>query len=357
VRNDITAEDPGAALLSAVVSRPLDWMKSAGSSKLLIYAHGGLNSEDASVARIRAIAPYALDNGVYPLFITWRSGAVETASDLVEEMFAKLGLGVRGAEPARGWTDRITEKTDRLMEPLLRGPGGAMWGQMKLNAERASRDSQGGCRLVSELLRELRKQRPSLEIHLIGHSAGAIVLGALLGPLSAAGLKVSSLRLFAPACTTRFALESYRPAIKAGTLEARHWHIHVLSDKNERDDNVGPYRKSLLYLVSRSFEDAHKMPLLGLDKSFDSSTTGQEAVQWAPERVADVKEWIGFWDKLGIDQTNRAVLDKPTVSTGAGSTRAAHGCFDNAVDIMGDALGYVVSSKHPKRVKIHKLDY
>ena len=59
---------------------------------------------------------------------------------------------------------------------------------------------------------------------------------------------------------------------------------------------------------------------------------------WAPDRIADVREWIKFWSGLGIDDTNRAahVLARPSVSTGAGSIRASHGCFDNPIDIVGD---------------------
>jgi hypothetical protein len=192
VSNDITAEGPAAALDGAVLERPLTWMTARGSNKLLIYAHGGLNSEGASITRIRAIAPYALDNGLYPLFVTWRSGPLETVSDLVEEVFARVGFAAKGQEPARGWADRITEKTDRLLEPLLRAPGGAMWGQMKLNAERASRDVAGGARLMVDRLKQLAAARPKLEVHLIGHSAGAIVLGALLAAARSAHRRVDA---------------------------------------------------------------------------------------------------------------------------------------------------------------------
>jgi hypothetical protein len=51
------------------------------------------------------------------------------------------------------------------------------------------------------------------------------------------------------------------------------------------------------------------------------------------------------------------VLAKGSVSTGAGSIDASHGCFDNAVEIVGDTLGYVVNPKAPSRVKVHRLDY
>ncbi len=359
VRNDITAENPQAALDAAVLARPAAWLQARGSVKLMIYAHGGLNSESASIARIRVMAPYALANGIYPLFVSWRSGPMETISDLVEELAAKFGLAARGAAPARGWLDRITEGTDRMLEPVLRAPGGAMWGQMKLNAVRASDDAQGGVRLAVQRLKQLQAQVPGLEIHLVGHSAGSIVLGAMLGQMAAAGLKAASVRLFAPACTTRFALDHYVPAVNKGVLRAERLHIHTLSDKNELDDNVGPYRKSLLYLVSRSFEDVHKMPLLGMAKCFDPATVASGAGDdtWARERLDDVRRWQAFWGSLPSGSTNLHVLSERHISNGAGTERASHGCFDNAVDLVGEALGAILNPHKPVPIKIERLDY
>lgn len=357
VRNDITAENALTALASAVVSRPLAWLTERRSVKLMIYAHGGLNSESDSISRIRVMAPYALAHGIYPLFISWRSGPLETVSDLAEEWAAKFGLGVRGAPPAKGWLDRITEGTDRMLEPVLRAPGGAMWGQMKLNAVRASEDAQGGVRLMVTHLQALQQQLPNLEIHLMGHSAGSIVLGSMLKQLGKVGLKAASTRLFAPACTTRFALDHYVPAVKQGVLTAKDFHIHVLSDQNERDDAVGPYRKSLLYLVSRSFEDAHKMPLLGMAKCFEAASVAPAAGDdmWARDHLKDVAQWQKFWDGLGVGATNLQILRERRVANGAGTEAASHGCFDNAIDIIGQALGYIVDPVKQPKVRIERL--
>ncbi len=352
VRNDITAATPASALEAAALHRPLAWSKARGDTtlKLLIYAHGGLNSESDSIQRVRAIAPYALDAGLYPLFLTWRSGPLETVSDMAEEVFARLGFGARGALPARGWFDRITEKTDRLLEPLLRAPGGAMWSQMKLNAVRASEHADGACNALVKHLASLAKQT-RLELHLVGHSAGAIVLGAMLDRLIAAKLPAASLRLFAPACTTRFALEHYAPAVKAKILSRDSWFVHVLSDKNERDDSVGPYRKSLLYLVSRSFEDEHKTPLLGLDASFCATSTADDA--WSSCGTADVREWVAFWNSHAAGKTRKLVLEAGKVWNGVKSLPANHGCFDNAVELIGGALSHAAG----KSVKVKRLDY
>lgn len=208
-------------------------------------------------------------------------------------------------------------------------------------------------------LKKLRAEVPGLEIHLVGHSAGSIVLGSMLRQMSAAGLQAASARLFAPACTTQFALDHYLPAVQKGVLPAEHFHIHTLSDKNELDDSVGPYRKSLLYLVSRSFEDVHKMPLLGMAKNFEAATVQPDAADdtWARDRVPEVRRWQAFWQGLPHGGANLHLLEARNVANGAGTERATHGCFDNAIELIGLALGYIVNPTKPAPVKVERLDY
>jgi hypothetical protein len=365
IRRDITAIDAAQCLARAAFERPLAWLRTQRTRKLLVYVHGGLNSEAAALARTRQLAPHALAHGIYPLFLAWRTGPLETVGDLVQETLLRA-TGSSGEPHAlplpatgRDWLGQLGERTDRLLETLLRPPGLALWGQMKLNAERASHHGEGGVRALVAHWRALHAQLPGgLELHLAGHSAGAIVIGAMLGVLRDAGLRVHTLRLLAPACTTRFALDTYAAAVRDGTLDARHWHLHLLSHANELRDHVGPYRKSLLLLVSRAFEERHKTPLLGLEASFDARTARAAAADgmWSRQGVDDVAQWLDFWRTLGTDATHRHVLRAPTVSTGAGRVPASHGCFDNAVDLMGDLLGGVKDPQRPSRLRIARLD-
>ena len=53
--------------------------------------------------------------------------------------------------------------------------------------------AQGGVRLMVAQLQALKAQCPKLEIHLVGHSAGSIVLGTMLDRLKEAGLAAASL--------------------------------------------------------------------------------------------------------------------------------------------------------------------
>ncbi|MFM7533039.1 MAG: C1 family peptidase, partial [Rubrivivax sp.] len=218
VRRDITAADVAEDVARTAFERPLAWLRAQRSRKLLVYVHGGLNSEADALARARQLAPHALAQGIYPLFLAWRTGALETAADLLEKAWARA-TGSPNEPPPQGLqaTGRhalaqLSERTDRLLEVIARPPGLALWGQMKLNAERASHHREGGVRTLVAQCRALHTQLPGgLELHLAGHSAGAIVIGAMLGVLREAGLRVRTPRLFAPACTTRFAMENYAP--------------------------------------------------------------------------------------------------------------------------------------------------
>jgi hypothetical protein len=43
------------------------------------------------------------------------------------------------------------------------------------------------------------------------------------------------------------------------------------------------------------------------------------------------------------------------VSDGQRQIPASHGCFDNAVDLIGQALGAIVNPDRPVKVKVERL--
>src|SRR5262249_10465064 len=69
----VTLENAEAGVHELVARAPLAWFKASQPKRLVIYAHGGLNDERGSLDRIRVLAPYFDANGVYPLFITWKT--------------------------------------------------------------------------------------------------------------------------------------------------------------------------------------------------------------------------------------------------------------------------------------------
>lgn len=116
------------------------------------------------------------------------------------------------------------------------------------------------------------------KVHLVGHSAGAILNGYLLDSIPTMGVggkPIESLNLMAPACTVDLFDNFYRSRIgkKDGPDGVKKANIFRLIDSRERDDAVGKvYRKSLLYLVSNAFEERDGAPLLGMEIFQNDST-------------------------------------------------------------------------------------
>jgi len=110
----VDVEDESAALEEAVVHVPRERLDGARTPRLLIYAHGGLNHEEASLERVRVMAPYFRENGIHPLFITWRTGFMESLTGMLEDAL----LPSDRVEPAEGFFDRLEDFLDRAKERL-----------------------------------------------------------------------------------------------------------------------------------------------------------------------------------------------------------------------------------------------
>lgn len=332
--------------------QPAEWFAKQGAKKpwrVAIYAHGGLNSEKDSIERIRVLGPCFKDNGIYPVFTTWKSGWTETLGNVLSDC-SKDVLGDT-PPPARGLGDVIVEATDRALEVMVRNLlVKSMWSEMKENIARAVNPGRGIDMLAQQLSRLsscAKRAGAPFEIHLVGHSAGSFVCGRLLTELRKLDVNVDSCTLFAPACDLGFAMEHYRPAIESRQLARDTFRIRVLSDALELDDSVGPYRKSLLYLVSRALERWHKTPLLGMAATFDGAFASDE--HWHTDTVAQVREWQSFfWQgkaprsfaKNANPPTGKAlrVLTERQVSVGPRKVKSTHGCFDNNVELVTELV-------------------
>jgi hypothetical protein len=288
----------------------------------------------ASINRIRVLAPYFEANGIYPLFVTWRTGFAESIAGILEDKAESLGIDLELLR-ARGLfddvRDAIIEAKDRAFEVAAeRILAKAVWTQMKQNAEAAA--SGGGLGLMATHLQRLKQAKGELEIHLVGHSAGAILLGHLLERLISRNVMAKSMTLYAPACTMAFASRQYGKAFEKGILEPATVTLELLSDEREKDDAVGPYGKSLLYLVSRALEEVHKMPLLGLAAAWDASEDDQDIFH--RQRRRDIGTWLELWG----NRPRPRVITSRQVSDGQRMINASHGSFDNNVEVVGDTL-------------------
>jgi hypothetical protein len=256
--------------------------------RVLLYAHGGLVPESSAIQHAANNREAALNAEVYPLSFVWRSDAWSTIRNILHDAVSRRrdeGL----LDKAK---DFMLDRLDDTLEPLARMLGGkVMWDEMKENAARASSSQKGAAKLATELIAGLASIGTIDEVHLVGHSAGSIFLAPVAKKFAAAGIPVSSLSLWAPACTMELFEEIYRPLIEGGQIKA--FDLYTLDDGTEQDDHCANiYHKSLLHLVSAAFEKRPRIPLvrengtaiLGLARDVERDIRPQF---WAPRS----REW------------------------------------------------------------------
>ena len=225
---------------------------------VLFYAHGGLNSVKASAKRIAAMKKVFLDNSIYPFHFMYDTGLFEEAKDVL--------LGKR--KSADQITGGISDWFDRRVENLTRKPGRALWREMKHGARLPfAKVKADGSDVLSRLIGTISNLNRKVGFHVAGHSTGAILQGYLLDRAVKLfpELSFNSCTLLAPAATNKLFNKLYKPLLEDSKINDLV--IYNLTDKLEKDDNVVEvYRKSLLYLVSRAFEEEENTTILGMQK-------------------------------------------------------------------------------------------
>ena len=244
----------------------------------------------------------------------------------------------------RSFAEIFSDARDRLFEAAAVPAARPVWSQMKQNAAAASADKAGGMTQLAQHLAKLAAEFPDMEVHLIGHSAGSIVLGSFLGQLKTKKLSAATVALYAPACTLEFAQQTYLRAAQDKVINPKNVTICILSDGNELADTIGPYGKSLLYLVSRSLESAHKTPILGLEAIWDTKFDDVFTSDDTGKVNQDVLDWRRDWLKIGnppVIVREKFVLEERPKST----IKAEHGCFDNWIDCIEETMVSILGLK------------
>lgn len=310
----------------------------SGPKRLALYCHGGLNDEKASAARIASMLPYFLDNEIYPVHFMWETGFIDSVKGIVEDAFRRGRF--------QGWTDALKDRfydlLDEGIELAAKPLGKPVWNQMKDNARRASDDGGGAAFTVAEVATCLAEMEGKAELHLVGHSAGSIFLAHLLDVIETTTTPVKSLTLFAPACTLDLFEEKIAPRL--GTLIER-FALFNLADSVERDDSVaGAYHKSLLYLVSESFEPRHRAPLLGMEAFVNPAKKVLEAMREADRKqVARVKRALG----APLQENGKTVIRARGLPAGVklDSCSMTHGGFDNDEPTLNSMLRIITGKQ------------
>ena len=234
---------------------------------IAIYAHGGLTSEQGAGETAATWIPALYEHKIFPIFLMWETDLWSTLTGRLEDILKDQ------PRTTGGWFDGAKTWWNERLEKLLAQPGTAIWSEMKQNADAISSTAESGgmtlykaCQ-ASPHFADLSKVR----LHLVGHSAGAILHSYVVDRLSGQGWKFETVNFMAPAVRVDLFDETVVPAIKNGKVK-RFNQFHLSDDMEQKDPTCKPilgYSRSLLYLVSQSLEHGRSTPILGMEKYFN----------------------------------------------------------------------------------------
>lgn len=322
-----------AADLEALVTLHLGearkrWGLATQPIDVALYAHGGLTGEGAAAETAARWIPALYDAQIFPIFLMWETDLLSTLrnrlADLVDE--------IRKPEARRtaGLRDQIERFWNKRLERTLSGPGSLVWGEMKQNAEAISAAPESGARLLYAIGRKTRAFEPGrVRLHLIGHSAGSIVHSHIVAKMAPLGWTFTTVNFMAPAVTCETFERTVRPQIQGGRVLAYN-QFHLTDDVEQHDPTCRPilgYGRSLLFLVSESFEHGTRTPILGLERDFASFSTLPRVTAFAAPGTASASTTHGGFDDDGVTRASviRAIgaSRSPAVSSAGGLPRTA----------------------------------
>ena len=281
--------------------------------RLLFFAHGGLTSEASGLRIAHRQVDWWKSNNIYPIYFVWETGFLEIIGQLLRSSAS------RTLEDTR---DIFDFTSDPLLEAFARRFGGVtIWSGMKRSAE-LSVAASGGARYVAKKLKDFcEANADDMELHAMGHSAGAIFHAYFVPTALKLGVPpFRSMHFLAPAIRVDTFKELLAPKIGEGI---DHLTIFTMNKDWEKADNCAQvYRKSLLYLIHRGLEPKSKTPILGLEESLrgDGDLTRLFGLAGNSSKLGEV-----IWSKTQVESGRNA------------STSASHGGFDEDSPTMTSA--------------------
>jgi len=270
-----------------------------GPVPVVLYAHGGLVDKASGFGIAQQQVVWWKENGVYPIHFVWETGLGTALWDALR----RWASGGR-----RGWVDEAKDTFLEVAARLL--GGGGIWNDMKIDAAAASVKGGGGHYFVRALAKFMADHPNEIEVHAVGHSAGSIFHSHLLDAALAADVpEIASLNLLAPAVRVDTFSKLVMPHARSGKIARVA--IFTMDDEAERADTcLRIYNKSLLYLVSASFEPQKATPILGMAKFLT--------------RDAELADFF-----TGAAADGDLVLAPNAVGVRTASAATSHGDFDN----------------------------
>ncbi|MFZ7128186.1 MAG: C1 family peptidase [Desulfobacterales bacterium] len=297
--------------------------------RLLLYANGGLVGEKPAIQRVAEYRQVMLEAEVYPISFAWHGDFWSTLRFILREALEQR----KSQGPVDDSKDFMLDRLDHTLEPLARFISGkGHWDAMKEKALKATANRRGGARLVAAELKKLLTEH-EIEIHVAGHSAGAIFMAPLVGAI-ARFAPIKTCTLWAPACTMVLFRKHYLPLLKGSDRRIRKFALYTLTDQAEQDDHCANiYNKSLLYLVSQAFEDEFNaldpgwpgVPLLGMEKFVKNDADLKRLFE------TDAADWV----------ISPNTSEDPCKSAGS----ATHGGFEDDPAIVRGTLSRILGDR------------
>ena len=237
-----------------------------------LYVHGGLVDEQGAGESAQAWVKLLTDAKVFPIYVIWESDLLSILNDRLENE-----LRSRGEIPTGGLVTMLDDAWSDRVEGIVRRVGRSVWQDMKDKGRLITYNTAGRGGGM-QLMALLAPQRATIRLHLVGHSAGAIVHAYLADWLVSQGWSIASASFLAPAATVDLFDTRIAPHLQSGRL-GRYAQFH-LQDALERSEGGSMrlllgYRRSLLYLISNALEEEPRVPVLGMERFFNEEVVPQ----------------------------------------------------------------------------------
>jgi hypothetical protein len=254
-----------------------------GFRHVVVYAHGGLNSEGYSAETAARLWSDCKQKKLGAYFFIWESGINESIigwfkSDDDASGPAKLSWRDAWESIKTGAGVIVREAQRKLGAGLAPVAREMFWSEITGRAQGAS-TSRGGAALFAQQMFSVMSRTPNdrYKIHLVAHSAGSVYLGWLYQEvlrtllLKAPNVKLASIQFMAPAITVRRTREAFSSGGDWAVPKNRFF-VHMLNPKDEEGDSIYIYPSSLLTYVADHLEsEKRRVPLLGIRKDFDAA--------------------------------------------------------------------------------------
>ncbi len=345
-----TTKDDVIRLFETIGKTAQTWEK----KRIMLYLHGGLNSEKEVAQRIIAFKQVCLDNAIYPVHIMWETDFWNSLKSDLLDIFTN-------EDRAEGqWLnklrDGVLEIRDRTFELTASKPGTMLWNEMKENARLSGIKGRSMDIVATEAKKAFDQvdetSRKNFELHIVAHSAGSIFTAYAIETLLKIGVNISSVQFLAPAISNSLFKEKLLPLIETKSCPVPT--LYVLSDIGERDDDVGPYGKSLLYLVSNSFEGKRNTPILGMERFINAANKDLDKhfIDRVISKLLHSTTGKG-WLNLVISGSASAKEDVgPSISRSD-----SHGGFDNDPFTLNSVLFRILGKKPTRPFDTRDLQF